>query len=159
MCSPLLHIFNLSLPGVFPNKWKESYVDPIFKEGSRSDVECYRGVAILPTFGKLFESIVCEILADRFRHFIFLAQHGFMKGRSTTTNLVAVRVVEAGQKVDLVYTDMRKAFDRVRHDVLICKLRELGVHSCMLRWIQSYLTGRLQYVKLLGWKSHLGPLL
>lgn len=177
LSSPLLRIFNLSLGNNFPTRWKESYVVPIYKSGSRSNVESYRGVAILPTFGKLFESIVCEILTENFKDVISLRQHGFVKGRSTSTNLVdfvneAVRVIEERHQVDAVFTDVKKAFDRVRHSSLICKLKELGMHSSMLHWIRSYLQGRSQYVKLTGWKSesfavtsgipqgsHLGPLL
>lgn len=57
---PFHLIFNLSLSSkTFPSHWKTSYVKPIYKAGSRSTVVNYRGVAILPTFGKLFESIVC----------------------------------------------------------------------------------------------------
>lgn len=158
LSSPLLLIFNLSLNSSFPTRWKESYVVPIYKNGSRSDVECYRGVAILPTFGKLFESIVCGMLTDKFRKVIKIAQHGFMKGRSTSTNLIdfvndAIRSIEKRHQVDVVYTDIRKAFDRVRHNLLICKLRELGIHSSLLHWIHTYLVGRTQYVKLSGWRS------
>lgn len=62
--------------------------------------------------------------------------------------------------------------DRVRHKYLITKLRELGVHSGVLHWIESYLADRTQYVKIAGHSSrqfsvtsgipqgsHLGPLL
>lgn len=159
LCAPLLRIFNLSLSKGFPNRWKESYVVPIFKSGSRSDIECYRDIAILPTFGKLFESIVCEFLTDKLKGVISLSQHGFVRGRSTSTNLLefvseTIRIMEKGHQVDVVYTDIRKAFDRVLHSSMICKLRELGIHSSMLDWIRTYLSERKQYVNLMGWKSH-----
>lgn len=175
---PLYRIFNLSLSSKFPDRWKESYIVPIFKSGSRSDVECYRGVAILPTFGKLFESIVCGILTDELsKKVVSVSQHGFVKGRSTSTNLVefvsdAIREIESGKQVDVIYTDIRKAFDTVQHNALIAKLGEIGIHSSLLAWIDSYLRARTQYVKILGWDSrvfsvksgvpqgsHLGPLL
>ncbi|KAG4068527.1 hypothetical protein HA402_004868 [Bradysia odoriphaga] len=148
----------MSLEGEFPTRWKESYVVPIFKDGSRSDVECYRVVAILPTFAKLFESIVCGFLVERLGKIVSLSQHGFVPGRSTSTNLIefvneAIRTVESGDQVDVVYTDVRKAFDRVSHGHLISKLREYGIHSSLLQWLSSYLQGRTQYVKIEGWKS------
>ena len=55
----------------------------------------------------------------------------------------------------MIYTDFRKAFDRVSHRILIGKLRNLGIHSSMLYWIESYLSGRKQYVRVLGHKSRL----
>lgn len=157
LCAPLLRIFNLSLNGRFPSRWKDSYVVPIFKNGSRSNVESYQGIAILPTFGKLFESMVCNILSEKFKDVVSLSQHGFVKGRSISTNLLefvseSVRLNESGHQIDVVYTNVRKAFDRVLHSTLLCKLSELGVHSSALRWIQSYLSGRTQYVNLVGWK-------
>lgn len=71
----------------------------------------------------------------------------------------AINVVERGHQLDAVYTDVRKAFDRIGHKAQICKLEELGVHS--LHRTQSYLSDRHQYVKVMGWKSQLfrGPLL
>lgn len=165
LAAPLQLIFNKSLSsGIFPDRWKISYISPIFKSGSRKNVENYRGVAILPTLGKLFESIVCCYLTDHFKHVISFAQHGFMRGRSIATNLseftnCALGVIESGAQLDVVYTDFQKAFDRVRHSCLIKKLNEIGVHSYMLNWIQSYLSNRKQYVKISGWKSSIFPVL
>ena len=59
-------LFSFSLhSGKFPARWKSSYISPIFISGSRTMVENYRGIAILPTLGKLFESIVCFIITKR----------------------------------------------------------------------------------------------
>jgi hypothetical protein len=56
--SPFLHIFHLSLSiGVFPSKWKDSFLIPIFKT-SKQNVGNYCGVAILSCFAKLFEVTV-----------------------------------------------------------------------------------------------------
>ncbi|XP_031616839.1 uncharacterized protein LOC116336829 [Contarinia nasturtii] len=47
---PLSMIFNDSLStGHFPTRWKRYSVGPIFKKGSRSNVENYRCIAKLPT--------------------------------------------------------------------------------------------------------------
>lgn len=89
LVTSLSTIFNLSFSKrKYPTKWKASYLTPVFKSGSRSDVENYRGVAILPTFGKLFDSIVTDILTDVFKDKFSPRQHCFIKGRSTSTNLL-----------------------------------------------------------------------
>ena len=43
-----------------------------------------------------------------------------------------------------------KAFDRVWHEGLIYKLKAAGVSGDVLRWFQSYLSGRRQRVVLPG---------
>jgi hypothetical protein len=56
---PLCLIFNNAISTcVFPDKWKLSYVTPIFKAGSRNDVTNYRGIAILSAIAKLFELLI-----------------------------------------------------------------------------------------------------
>ncbi|KAG7295266.1 hypothetical protein JYU34_022268 [Plutella xylostella] len=79
--------------------------------------------------------------------------------------------MDHGGQVDVIYTDFEKAFDRVDHTILLHKLRMLGIHGDLLRWVKSYLTNRSQAVVLGGFRSnfvdipsgvpqgsHLGPL-
>ena len=83
----LAHIFNLSVnQGVFPSKMKLAKVIPIFKKGSKDNVENYRPISLLPVFSKLFERLIynrlttflknCNILYDK--------QFGFRKKHSTS---------------------------------------------------------------------------
>lgn len=165
LCYPLHMIFNSSLrSGIFPSRWKTSYVTPIFKSGARNKVENYRAITIQATLGKLFESIVYSNIRDCFKHHVSNSQHGFVPKRSGTTNLIeyvsyAVNVIESGSQLDAVYTDLTKAFDRVRHSLLVRKLKDIGVHSKMLDWFRSFLTDRSQFVKIGGCKSELFPVL
>ena len=175
---PLTIIYNLSLTSkIFPLKWKVSYIVPIYKSGARNVIENYRGIAILSSFGKLFESIVTRFLTSQLLNFISPQQHGLTKGRSTSTNLVefvnfCVGMMDNGIQVDVAYTDFSKAFDRILHRLLLKKLCKMGIHSSLLEWLESYLCNRKQFVKLSGFiskqidvtsgvpqGSHLGPLL
>lgn len=176
-CNDFNEFLSLNASGIFPDRWKISYLTPIHKSGCRNNVENYRGVAILPTIGKLFEALVYVRLTMDLSVTISSNQHGFRKGRSTSTNLAqfvnyALNSMESCAQVDAIYTDIRKAFDQVWHRYLIQKLKEVGVQPCLLDWIKSYLENRVQCVNMLGWisstfsvtsglpqGSHLGPLL
>lgn len=178
LSGPLTVVFNKSLfAGIFPHVWKLSHITPIFKSGSRKQITNYRSIAILPSVGKLFESLLTTSISPAFSHVISSCQHGFVRGRSTCTNLTeftsfALQSIESGKQVDVVYTDFSKAFDRIHHGILFRKLENLGVHSSLLAWIKSYLTDRSQYIMIQGRHSrvfrvksgvpqgsHLGPLL
>lgn len=151
---PLQRIFNLSIQSeTFPNCWKSSYMFPIFKKGDKRDVSNYRGITSLCAGSKLMEIIVNTLLINATKGYISTAQHGFFSGRSTSTNLVdfisfCKRNMEGGGQVDVVYTDLKAAFDRIDHRILLAKLDHLGVSCKVVNWVASYLTGRTLSVKI-----------
>lgn len=174
----LLFIFNESLKqGIFPNVWKYSYIIPIFKSGDKQLITNYRGIAIQSVFPKLFEKIVTGKLSDKLRKFINPNQHRFDSGKSTTNNLVQFtpflrREMSSGARIDTIYTDVSKAFDKVHHSLLVAKLHKYGIRGPLLLWLESYLTKRKQTFKFVNTfsrdidvtssvpqGSHLGPLL
>ena len=68
--------------------------------------------------------------------------------------------------MDVIYLDFAKAFDKVDFDIILKKLRSLGVRHKLGRWIHAFITGRTQTVLLNGARSKpvsqgsvLGPLL
>ena len=174
---PITEIFNLSLSsGHFPTFWKISHVIPIYKDGDRCEISNYRGICIISAIPKLFEKLVYDRISLDIFPYIADEQHGFTPGRSIVTNLAnfispTIQWIEDGSQVDVVYTDFSKAFDRVNLALLILKLREFGFDGSILKWMESYLVGRQQFVRFLGHcsslfetrsgvpqGSHLGPL-
>jgi hypothetical protein len=155
---PLTFFFNLSLSaGVFTAIWNESFVVPLFKSDDKHDVSCYRGISILSAIPKLFEKMVCDWITPVVCPVISDAQNGFVKGRSTVSNLVhftngVISEIEDGWQVDGVYTFFSKVFDRVLHRLLKFNLSILFGMS-LLCWMGSYLTGRTQRVKLENYLS------
>lgn len=49
-------------------------------------------------------------------------------------------------QVDTIFLDLAKAFDRVSHRKLLHKLKQVLGNECLLRWLDSYLTNRKQFV-------------
>lgn len=89
LLDPLYLIYNKSLnEGIFPTEWKLANVIPIFKGGDKSLMENYRGVSLLGVFGKVFEAIISDELFFLVKNKISIYQHGFYRGRSTTTTLL-----------------------------------------------------------------------
>lgn len=141
-----------------PSIWRQSYVRPVYKSGGRNNIENYRGVALQCVISKLLDSIVTHHINEFIVDIVDKSQHGFLKGRSTITNLMeftsqALVNMEKGVQTDAIYIDIAKAFDTVNIHLLIHKLNIMGLNSNLLLWIKSYLTDRKQIVKINNAKS------
>ena len=84
-----------------------------------------------------------------------IRQYGFMSGRSTTLQLLAVldawtEAIDAGHSVDVIYLDFRKAFDTVPHHRLIGKLKAYHINDSLIEWIECFLSDRQQMVTVNG---------
>ena len=55
---------------------------------------------------------------------------------------MAVGKIEEGDQVDVIYTDISKAYDSFSHSELVGKICRIGVKSNLVAWIQSYLSDR-----------------
>ena len=157
--APLARIFNLiALKSEYPVVWKQSRVCPIFKSGDKGCVKNYRPIAILSNFAKLYESMLSNIIYSHVNNMIMPEQHGFVKGKSTATNLCEFtnfisQELDKGNEVDVIYTDLSKAFDKVHHCILLKKLRNFGLCDGLVSLVQSVITKRVQYVEYKGFVS------
>ena len=163
--TPLAHVFNMSLQeGIVPLEWKEANIIPLFKKGSRNKSVNYRPVSLTSVICKLLETIIRDHMMDfLIKHkLINPSQHGFLKAKSCLTNLLCfleeiTKWVDDGSPVDVIYLDFQKAFDKVPHQRLICKLKSHGMGNSIINWIEQWLTDRRQRVVVDGevssWKS------
>ena len=74
-------------------------------------------------------------------------QHGFRKGRSCLSELLAhyeeiMENANDGKGTDTIYLDFAKAFDKVDHSILMKKLKNVGIGGNLLRWIKAFLSNR-----------------
>ncbi len=137
---------------------------PIFKKGSRADPGNYRPVSLTSVPGKVMEALVKEeLVAHLDRHKLLKkSQHGFMKGRSCTTNLLefletVTNVLDGGKCIDVIYLDFSKAFDLVPTKKLLAKVRSHGISGPTLTWLEKWLSDRTQRVVLNGKASTWKP--
>ena len=158
---PLYVIFSRSLSkGIVPEAWKISTVIPIFKKGNRYDPLNYRPISLTSVCCKTMERLICRHITGFLEEHNILSDHqfGFRAGRSTVDQLLLVyeevsRDVDSGRLVDVILFDYSKAFDVVRHQILLAKLHSIGVQGDILRWVQQFLTNRLMQVSVKGRKS------
>lgn len=156
---PLHMLYNKCLSeGVCPSVWKSARITPVHKGGSRKDITNYRPISILPTLAKLFERLLHNTLYPLLHNTILPQQHGFVRRRSTITNLIVYVSdlfdnMDSNEQSDSVYTDFRKAFDRVDHKILLEKIAYNGIHGNLWRWFKSYITNRTQKVVINGYDS------
>ena len=73
--------------------------------------------------------------------------------RSCITNLLEAldewsSLLDKGSPVDILYIDFAKAFDKVQHSILLDRLQAIGIRGQILIWLESYLLGRRQRVKM-----------
>ena len=54
--------------------------------------------------------------------------------------------VDEGSPVDIIYLDLKKAFDKVPHQRLLLKLKAHGIGNGMINWIEKWLIDRRQRV-------------
>ena len=154
IANPLTHIFNLSIKeGQLPSQWLDAIVTPIYKKGPRSDPANYRPVSLTCILCKILEKIIVEQILQHLKDNGLMCeeQHGFVPGKSVTTNLLETlnkwsELLMHGHHVDVVYLDYSKAFDTVPHRRLLLQIRSFGIEGLALQWIEAFLSNRRQKV-------------
>ena len=82
-------------------------------------------------------------------------QSGFRSSYSTDTCLIHLSdfiklECDKGNYTGMVMLDLQKAFDTVNHEILLSKLKCIGLNENSVLWFKSYLTGRTQVVDVDG---------
>ena len=79
---------------------------------------------------KVFEKCIKSSLYTKCERFLDPRQHGFLNGKSCTTQMVPfidnlTVALNNKSRVDIIYFDFAKAFDTVSHDLILRKLKYL----------------------------------
>ena len=156
LVKPLTLIFRCSLlVGAVPIDWKTSIIVPIYKKNKKPHAcSSYRPINLTCCVSKLMERVIHQKLMFYLRenNLISDVQHGFLTKRSTVTNLLSctfdwVSYFNERKAFDIVYIDYEKAFDKVSHPKMLYKLSKMGVGGCILKWLECFMTNRMQSVK------------
>ena len=96
---------------------------------------------------------------------LYKDQYGFRSGHSTTHPLLRFldKIYNAFNNKTPnfclgIFCDLKKAFDTVNFSILLSKLEHYGFSGTPLKWFQSYLRGRSQFVNIRGENSSIRTL-
>lgn len=127
-------------------------ITPVPKKSCVDQISEHRPVSNLNAIAKIFEGVLYSKISPFIFSNIEEKQHGFCKGRSTVTNLAefsddVARCMQDGEQVDVIYTDVEKCFDRLTHNAILCKLKNIGISSSLIELFSSYLKVRKTFVR------------
>ena len=159
---PILLIWKDSLStGFIRHAYKKQYITPVHKKDSRALPENYRPISLTSHLIKIFERVIRNVIVDHLEinHLLCKNQHGFRKGRSCLTQLLAhidniLHNALEGSDTDVIYLDFQKAFDKVDHEILLQKLKNHGITGNLFNWLEEYLKNRPQIVVVEGQHSY-----
>ena len=130
---------------------KIAEVIPVPKEGNSEEPDNNRPISLLPILSKVSERLAYKQFVE------FLTTHdklstyqsGNRKMHSTETALINVtdnilKAIDEKSASLLVLLDMSKEFDSLNHNLLLGKLRKLGLKASVISWFSSYLSSRYE---------------
>ena len=116
----------------------------------------YRPVTLLPIVSKIFEKLIARTLTKQVAKVISREQHGFLPRRSVVIQLLLSlsKIYQTINAIDvtnrLVLLDFSKAFDKIKHSILLEKLLSLNLSKRSYNLIKDYLSDRTQSVRVNG---------
>lgn len=145
----LTRLFNACLRlSYFPKTLKSAKIVAILKPGKNNTLPIsYRPISLLPSLGKLFESVIYSYILKESKHLLIDEQFGFREQHSTVQQLVRVtehiaHQINLKESTGMFLLDIEKAFDTVWHAGLLHKLYTNGVNLALIKLISSYLCDR-----------------
>ena len=120
----------------------------------------YRPISLTCISCKIMKHVLCSHLSNHLEinNILTPHQHGFRKGFSTETQLIAVlddwlSSLDKQTRTDVLLVDFSKAFDSVSHQRLLLKLNYYGITGNSLSWIENFVLDRTQCVLVSGTRS------
>ena len=127
-----------------PKIWKQALITPVHKKGPTNVLTNYRPISITCVPCKLLERVVSSKIYSHLmrNNILHPEQHGFVRGKSTCTNLLEslndwTRNIQDGFPTVVIYIDFCKAFDVVQHDELFVKLQAIGMMVSAVNYLNG----------------------
>ncbi|KAM4067555.1 reverse transcriptase (RNA-dependent DNA polymerase) [Hirsutella rhossiliensis] len=156
----ILLLFRASLEeGELPTQWRHAKIIPL-KKPDKDDyavAKAWRPISLLPTLGKVLESVVAERISHAVEaHGLLPTNHfGARKQRSAEQALMLLQeqVFTAWRNrriLSLVTFDVKGAYNGVCKERLVQRMRARGIPESLLRWIGTFCSNRTATIQING---------
>ena len=134
---------------IYPSRWREGIITPIFKKGAKNNKANYRPVVINNAFSKIWERIANSQITDYCTKYniIHNSQFAYMRSRGCdgywqdmTTRVAKGK--DEKKKVAIQIWDLQSAFNLCQKTILLPKLRRLGFSEESLELLHGFLSDR-----------------
>jgi hypothetical protein len=141
---------------IIPEQWKTSRILLLHKIGKKNLAENYQLISNLCAGSKVFEKLILmRILEIKEQASISLTganQHGFKNEQSTITASVEIQsrisaLMDQDQYKAMASLDLSAAFDVANVDLLLVRLRKMGLPTDIINLLESWLKDRQCYVE------------
>ncbi|KNZ47733.1 hypothetical protein VP01_619g5 [Puccinia sorghi] len=149
MVPPLKHLLNIMRGRLRlktqPKIWNEEVLINLPKPGQDQRwLKNTRGITLSCTEGKLLLTIIATKISKKLEKekFFSKTQAGFRQGQEAVVHVVSLSEIlkrrsNNKQNTFAIYVDFKKAFDRVPHEGLWAKLRQIGIHNDLIEIIKK----------------------
>ena len=132
----------------FATALKYADLSLIFANNTKTDVENYRPISILPTLSAVHESLMHNQLYLDLDEIVSKLQRGFREGLNVQHCLSYIneklhKPLDNGSHMGALLEDLSKAFDCIKHTnlfSLLAKQNAYGMNKSSLNFICSYVT-------------------
>ena len=115
---------------------KIARVTPVYENNDKPDLGNYWAISVVQYFSKMLERILYNCLYKQLNsnNILYKKQFDFQKGHSTEHAILQlVDQISNSFEENLftlgVFIDLSETFDTVDHDILICKLKTMGLEE------------------------------
>ncbi|XP_078802582.1 uncharacterized protein LOC144991990 [Oryzias latipes] len=155
LCGVLQHLYNLSLNlQRIPVLWKTSCLVPVPKKNHPESPSDYRPIALTSHVMKVMERLVLSHLRPLVSPFQDPLQFAYQPKAGVEDALLYLlqRAYSSLEKpnttVRIMFFDFSSAFNTIQPRLMREKLEKMQVDAPLVSWIEDYLTGRPQFVRL-----------
>ena len=137
-----------------PLSWKTSHIKPQPKIQCPKEHKDYRPIALTSVIMKSLERILLQHLTSITKDKFDPCQFAYKKGCGTEDAVVTLvhlisKHLDKSNKnhARVLFLDFSSAFNTIQSDILVSKMVQLELNPYLIHWYASFLTNRVQMVK------------